>query len=259
MDTPSQMDLSRRGVFTAAATTLLLGALARSRAWAGGTPEALDAWARSLVELNLSVGRQEIGVTEWQDRVTRLNQSIPVGDLVRYLSIETLTEKFRYPSLLAETADPLLPLPELYQPGWRQRWFVRVFGLKRGGAIIPHVHNNMVSAHLVISGSFHLRTHDRVRDEADAVVLRPSIDRVIHPGEAVSMSDQRDNQHWFVAEEDRSMTFDVGVVRLPASSPYGLKANSYNMIFLDADRRPERDGLVVAPVMSFEECAAKYA
>ena len=46
-----------------------------------------------------------------------------------------------------------------------------------GRAIIPHVHNAMVSAHLVVAGSFRARTHDRVRDLDDAVVLRPSIDR----------------------------------------------------------------------------------
>ena len=131
--------------------------------------------------------------------------------------------------------------------------------MRRDGAIIPHVHNHMVSAHLVLSGAFHARTHDRLRDLDDAVVLKPSIDRRIARGDVISMSDRRDNQHWLVALADRSLTFDVGVTGLAASWPYRLDANRYNMIFVDAGAKPQADGLVVAPVMSFGACAAKYA
>ena len=55
------------------------------------------------------------------------------------------------------------------------------------------------------------------------------------------------------------MTFDVGVVDLPASYRYGMKAEAYNMIYVDADRRLEQDGLLIAPRLTFEQCAKKYA
>ena len=75
----------------------------------------------------------------------------------------------------------------------------------------------------------------------------------------MTMSDVRDNQHWLVARAERAMTFDVGVVDVAPSWRYGLAANRYHMIFVDADRRPERDGTIVAPTMTFEAGAAKYA
>ena len=75
----------------------------------------------------------------------------------------------------------------------------------------------------------------------------------------ITMSDQKDNQHWMVAPPDRSMTFDVGVVDLPASYRYAMKAEADNMIYVDADRRPEQEGLVIAPRLTFEQCAKKYA
>jgi hypothetical protein len=90
----------------------------------------------------------------------------PYRSLSAISTIDRLTSHFSYPSRLAEFADPLLP-PHVTGQGLRT-WFVRVFALRRGGAIIPHVHNHMVSAHLVVSGSFHVRTHDRVRDLAVA-------------------------------------------------------------------------------------------
>ncbi|MEZ5959710.1 MAG: hypothetical protein R3C30_04685 [Hyphomonadaceae bacterium] len=253
---PSSAWADRRVVLKTAAATLLINAV--SKAWASERPVALDRWARELVGLNAALREGSIAVSEWQTRVEILNTSVPVADLARFLDIDHLTRRFTYSSNLADIVDPVLPADVLGAEG-RRNWFIRVFGMRRGGAVIPHVHNNMVSAHLVLSGSFRARTADRLRDESDAVVLRPTRDGVVHVGDILSMSDQRDNQHWLVAQEDRSMTFDVGVVGTPASWGYGLQANAYNMIFVDVDRPADRDGTIRAPVMSFEACAAKYA
>lgn len=258
-DAASEPDASRRSFLQGAgAGAVLIAALAGSRAWAGGRPEPLARWAREMRDLNERLGRGELTVTDWQARIERLNTSVAVDDLVAWLDIDRLVREFRYPTRLADVADPILPA-DLVAPDARRTWFVRVFGMRRDGAIIPHVHNHMVSAHLVVSGAFHARTHDRMQDLDDAVVLKPSIDRRLARGEIISMSDRRDNAHWLIALEDRSLTFDVGVVDLAASWPYRLAANRYNMIFVDADAKPQVDGLVVAPVMSFEACAAKYA
>lgn len=256
MAEPAAFEANRRTLLQTGVATLLVNAL--SEAWAGDRPAALDHWARELTDLNAALRAGEVSVTKWQRRIERLNTSVPVADLARYLDVDRLTQRFSYASNLAETADPVLP-PEILGPDARRQWLMRVFGLRRGGAVIPHVHNNMVSAHLVISGSFRARTANRLRDEDDAVVLAPTRDRLIGVGDIISMSDRRDNQHWLVAQEDRAMTFDVGVVGLPGSWDYGLQANRYNMIFVDVDRRPERDGTIRAPVMSFDACRAKYA
>jgi hypothetical protein len=248
----------RRDLLATAAATFLIAALAGPHARAWARPEPMEAWARRLVGLKDDLQAGRIGVLDWQARVEALNRSVPLEKLGAYLDIGALTAGFSYPTLLAEVADAVLP-PDIVGDGGMRRWFARVFGLRRGGAIIPHVHNNMVSAHLVISGAFRVRTHDRVGDLADAVVLRQTRDAQIRPGDVISMSDRRDNQHWLVALEDRSMTFDVGIVDLPPSWEYGLAANNYNMIFVDPDRPPERDGTIVAPVLTFVQAQAKFA
>jgi hypothetical protein len=38
-----------------------------------------------------------------------------------------------------------------------------------------------------------------------------------------------------------------------------MTAEAYNMIYVDADRRPEQDSLVIAPRLTFEQCAKKHA
>jgi hypothetical protein len=62
-----------------------------------------------------------------------------------------------------------------------------------------------------------------------------------------------------VAEADHSLTFDVGVVDLPASFTYRLAADTNHMINVDPVQPPAADGTLVAPVMTFEACAAKFA
>lgn len=249
---------SRRSLLDTALAALLIGAIARPAAWADGRPAALDAWTRDLVALKDELLGGRISVLNWQVDVERLNRSVPVADLVRYIDLPALARDFTYQSNLADIANPALP-PELLGPDGMRRWFVRIFGMRRSGAIIPHAHNNMVSAHLVVSGGFHARTFDRLGDLPRAVRLKPSQDRTIAVGDVISMSDRRDNAHWLVAEADQSMTFDVGIVDVPASWPYGLKAGAYNMIYLDPTVPPESNGEILAPVIDFDQAAAKFA
>ena len=256
------MTLNRRQAFSAFAASAALYAVWRSDAIAGGAPRALDRWAQSIADLNRELAAGKIGLTEWQDGVVGLDAGVDLAQLRSYLDFDRLTAAMKFPGKLAETADPKLPV-RINVAGIERHWFVRFFGMKRGGAIIPHVHNNMVSAHLVVEGQFHARTFDRAADMADptgdAVMLRPKYADTLKPGQAISMSDDRDNCHWLVAEADRSFTFDVGVLALSKSRLYTLPANEYSMIFVDPSGEEDGYGLVRAPVMSFAACSAKFA
>lgn len=248
----------RRALLATLAGTLLIASCSSEQVWANGRPADLDQWVRRLAELKDALAAGRIGVLDWQQQIEALNAAVPVHELVRYLDIDALTANFTYPSDLAEIADPVLPAAAVGAAGMRG-WFVRVFGLRRGGAIIPHVHNGMVSSHLVIGGRFHARTHDRVDDVAGGVRLRPTRDGVIGVGDVISMSDRRDNQHWLVAEQDRSMTFDVGIVNVAPSWDYGHEANRYHMIYVDPTVTPERDGTVIAPILDFDTAQRRFA
>ena len=249
---------TRRAILEMLAVAVPFYTALRTRALAAPGRDALDDWARNLVALNHDLSTHKIGLTVWQDRVAALNTSVPVNDIVGYLDIDRLTAGFIYPDKLAQTADPQFPATVDLGSG-PQHWFIRVFGMKRGGAVIPHAHNDMVSAHLVVNGRFHARTFNRMHDLADAIAIRPSMDRTLRRGEIITMSDDRDNLHWLVAEEDRSMTFDVGVVDIDPARRYAIAANKYHMIYVDPTVPAESDGLIHAPVITFEQSAAKFA
>lgn len=253
-----EQPLERRELLGLIGNIVLLACVSNDKAWAGGRPNDIKQWLNQIVGLKEDLIAGRINVLQWQNAIEKLNTSLPLGDIYSFLDIDNITKKFTYPNNLANMADPFLPSEIIGEKGMKQ-WFVRVFGMRKGGAIIPHVHNNMVSSHLCISGSFHARTHDRIKDIDDAVVLKTTMDGKLKKGKIISMSDMRNNQHWLVAREDRSMTLDVGIVKIPQSWEYGLKANEYNMIYVDPTEKPERDGTIIAPILTWEKAAKKFA
>jgi hypothetical protein len=249
---------TRRTVLQELAVAVPLLAAWRTGALAAVARSALDPWARNVVALNRGLASGEVGLSYWQDHIAALNTSVPVGEVVRYLDIDRLTEHFAYPGRLAQTANLHFPAA-IEVKGVARPWFLRVFAMREGGAVIPHAHNNMVSAHLVVHGNFHARTFDRVGDEKDALILRKSQDRLLSPGEIITMSDDRDNAHWLIAQRNKSMTFDIGMVNISDTRQYLVPANEYSMIYVDPTHKPQRDGTIRAPVISFEQAAKKFA
>jgi len=253
--------LDRRQFVHSFAAVAALATIAQSGALAA-MPASLDRWGQGVADLNRDLAAGRIALIEWQDKIAALHAGVELSELKRYLDFDRLTAAMTFPSKLAETADPTLP-KRINVDGIERAWFIRFFGMRKGGAVIPHVHNNMVSAHLVIDGQFHARTYDRRADmpdaKGDAVLLRPARDEVLKAGGAVTMSDDRDNSHWLIAEVDRSFTFDVGVVDVSKTRAYGLAANKYNMIFVDPTPEQDGYGLIRAPVLSFEQAVAKFA
>lgn len=255
--------LNRRQFFGAFAASAALYSVCRAEAIVGGTPSDLDAWAQRLADLNRDLAAGHLELTQWQAQMAELDSGIDLASLRAYLDFDRLTTAMTFPEKLAQTADPKLPAT-INVEGIERHWFIRFFGMRRGGAIIPHVHNNMVSAHLVMDGQFRARTFDREADmqdpAGDFVMLRPKLDDMLNPGQMITMSDDSDNCHWLVSEADRSFTFDVGVLALSKTRTYTLPANEYSMIFVDPTAE-EQDGygLVRAPVISFKDSVAKFA
>ncbi|HEY2071496.1 MAG TPA: hypothetical protein VGG48_18195 [Rhizomicrobium sp.] len=249
---------TRRSVLQDLAIAVPFLAAWRTDALAAPGRSALDGWARKVVALNRGLAAGEIGLSYWQDQIAVLNAGVPVGEVVRYLDIDQLTAHFTYPDKLAQTANLHFPAT-VDVKGVARPWFLRTFAMREGGAIIPHAHNNMVSAHLVVHGNFHARTYDRVRDERDALMIRPSQNRLLSPGEIITMSDDRDNIHWLVSQRKGSMTFDIGMTNVSDTRQYVVPANEYSMIYIDPAHKPERDGLIRAPVITFEQSVKKFA
>ena len=86
--------------------------------------------------------------------------------------------------------------------------------MKKGRAIVPHAHHNMTSMHMVLAGNVQARHFDRVSNELNYLTIKPALDKEFVRGDLSTVSDQKDNIHWFEALSEPVFIFSVGVFKV---------------------------------------------
>jgi hypothetical protein len=133
------------------------------------------------------------------------------------------------------------------------RFGKQIFGCKKDRSIVPHGHANMCTGFIILKGEWQGRHWDRVEDGDDHYLIRPTIDRTFVPGEFSTVSDHKDNVHWFKATSDSAYIFNVHVIAYDSD----IKDVS-TRLYLDPDGEKIEGGLIKAKKMSSEACHKKY-
>lgn len=228
----------------------LLGVL--STLWLARAARAVGAVDPQLVrlqridELSRALRAHRIEAVEWQREVELA---------ARALDLEALLQRVDFEKVMARL--PLLPRgtsAERIELLPKQGFTPKIFAMGKGRAIIPHGHDNMVSHHLVLKGELHGWHWQRLRTEEKHLVLQPTIDRVFKPGDSSSISDQRDNVHWFVALSERAYTLDCIVDNIEPERGY-----RFHIDFVDPDAAAKQaDGTVRMPRLELDEALQRY-
>ncbi len=219
-------------------------------ALAGPARREVQTWVTRTHELCADVRGRKIPQLEWQLQMEALYARVPLQELLQAIDFDRLASRMKLPDDRAEALRA--PLPDV--EGLPRVAGTKIFGLARGRAIVPHGHQNMASMHLVLAGEFHLRHFERLEDQPEHLVLRPSIDRLSKPGELSSISDARDNVHWLVATKGPAYTFDVIVDRLNPDRGFAWKMDHVDV---DGAERLE-GGLLRARRIEFDEAIRRY-
>jgi hypothetical protein len=165
-----------------------------------------------LADVN-ALGRQMQGQTlpqvEWQKQIETLFSEVNLPDLLKLIDFDRLTRSATMVDKGARSLSFKFPkvegLPTKYVFG------KQIFALKKGRSVVPHGHNNMATAFLILKGDLRGRHYDRLEDLADAYVIKPTIDRKFAPGECSTVSDKKDNVHWFEALTEPAFIFNIHV------------------------------------------------
>lgn len=239
--------LSRRG-FGALLGLALVETVLLGDALAGPVRDEGARWLREVDARCRELRGAALEQHEWQELLEALFARVELPSLLGAIDFERLTAKLALPDRGVTTRDVRLPAIEGLPS--KPSYVARVFALGRGRAIVPHGHRNMVSAHLILDGKLHVRHFARVEDRPDVIVIRPTIDRVSGAGEATTISSERDNVHWMIAESERAFTLDVIVAGLGGETEVDL-------IDPDADRARE-GGLIRARRIGLDEALRRY-
>jgi PCO_ADO len=189
---------------------LLAHTLASRRLLAAGASRRFEEWIGTHEQLARELHRSFGSGARWQSEVERLSAEIELEEILRGIDFPKLERGF------SGTKQPLRLGPGL-------AFGAAIFLIDRKNPITPHGHRNMASAHLLLDGKLRVRNFDRLADEPDHLILKPTVDATIQPGDCSTMSTQRNNIHWFTALTDRAFTLDVVVDALqPGDKPYHI-------------------------------------
>jgi hypothetical protein len=208
-----------------------------------------DHWAIQLNEYCSDLKTNSISTIQWQQKIEELYAKVELEDILRFIDFEYLMKGIEYPDLGVSTKPVKFPilngLPE------RTVFVKKIFGMKKDRAIIPHGHSNMASAHLILNGEMHLRHYEKIHQDGQILIIKPSIDRIAKVGESSSISDEKDNVHWFIANTETAFTFDVIML--------DLNNKSYDIHNLDIYESEDlKNGMLKVPILDVKSALKKY-
>ncbi len=232
-------------------TLSLVSSLCRAQALTGALKTVAHQWLFEMeaATKDLRLGKVKPGA--WQEQIETLLARVELPDLLAAIDYERLS---RTVTLFDdhETAEEISlanieGLPDALS-------FVPFFyAMKKGAAIVPHGHRNMATMHMVLSGEAHGWHFDRVADETRHLIIKPASDKLMRAGDASTISDEKNNIHWFKALTEPLYMFNIGVFGLnPAESFTGRD-------YIDPLRgEKHKDGLIRAQRLDGKRAYALY-
>jgi len=163
----------------------------------------LDSWSRDLKGKKLEP-------LQWQQKVEQLYATVDLPDLLTFIDFENLAKTVKPKELGELSLKAKLPLVEGLPT--ELVFGHQIFALNNDRSVVPHGHDNMATAFLILKGDFHGRHYDRLEDEIDHMIIAPTIDRDFGPGGCSTITDVKDNVHWFKAKSDDSFIFNIHVM-----------------------------------------------
>jgi hypothetical protein len=189
--------------------------------------------------------------TEFQSKLEALYKRVDLPELLKLLDLDRVAREGRLPERGARNVGIDLRKVE----GLPERLYFgkQIFCLKKGRSVVPHGHSNMCTGFIILRGTFEGKHYDRVETHAKHYLIRPTIDRAFKAGEFSTISDHKDNVHWFKATSDTGFIFNIHVMGYDPS----IKAST-GRLYLDPDGQKVKGELIVAKKMTSSECHKKY-
>ncbi len=211
----------------------------------------VDKWFLELTEMTKDLRGRKLTDLEFQAKMEELYKRVDLKALCGLIKLDEVEAKTKLPaSGAANVGFDLSKVDGL--PG-SLGFGKQIFGCGKGRSVVPHGHANMCTGFIILKGKWQGRHYDRVETHADHYVIKPTIDRVFGPGEVSTVSDHKDNVHWFKADTDAAFIFNVHVIGYDPK----IKESS-GRLYLDPDGEKLAGGLVKAPKMSSADCHKKY-
>lgn len=243
----NRRDFSQQ-TLSALVTASLLESLFQRDAFGADVKPIASRWLADVHQMSLDVKGKKLSQVEWQKKVEELLTQVDVADFKKFLEFDKLVTGINYRNQGEVSLRPKFPEVEGLP---RELVFgSQVFALRNGRSVVPHGHDNMVTAFLILGGKFRGRLYDRLENGPDWMVIRPTIDREFGVGQASSISDDKDNVHWFQALSDDSFIFNIHVL--------SVKPGRTGRVYVDPNGEKLSDGRLKVKRLSHEDAYQRF-
>jgi hypothetical protein len=228
----------------------LIETLFERHLFADSVKPVIQQWLTDLNALSQDIKGRKIKDTEFQAKLEELYKKVDLAELVKLLDLDRVAADVKYPERgaanLGIDLSKVEGLPKL-------AFGKQIFACKKDRSIVPHGHDNMCTGFIVLRGDWTGKHYERVEDKTDHYLVKPTIDRTFKPGECSTISDHKDNVHWFKAQSDTAFIFNIHVMGYNPDNK-----NSARRVYVDPDGEKVDGGLIVAKKMTSAECHKKY-
>ncbi len=246
----NRRDFTRSALQSLTALALIEGLWSR-RLLGNDVRPVIDDWFKELSAISQDVHDHRKKDVEYQQALERLYDRVDLHSLLKTLDFDRLAPTISFPAKGAKT----LPVDFSNVGGLpiKLPFGGQIFAMRKGRSVVPHGHDNMATGFLVLKGDFRGRHYDRLEDHADHYIIRPTLDRAFRPGEFSTISDHKDNVHWFTAESETGFIFNVHVVDTNPENP-----KKPGRVYVDPMGEKLSGGLIKAPKISYGKVNQLY-
>ncbi len=247
MDALSRRDFHQQA-FGSLMAWSLLDTLFAGDAFAEEVKPIAAKWLADLNAMSADLKGEKFGPLEWQKQVEKLFNRVEVTELMQFIDFDKLTATAK----LNERGETSLrpKLPEVAGLPTNLVYGNQVFGLNKDRSVVPHGHDNMATAFLILKGEFHGRHYDRLEDDKTHMIIKPTIDRTFQVGECATLSDIKDNVHWFKANTDGAFIFNIHVM--------SVKPGRTGRVYIDPAGEKLSEGRIRAKKIDHAEANRLY-
>jgi hypothetical protein len=232
-------------------TFSLLETLARYDLFADEVKPVTARWLADINQLGLDLKGEKIQQLDWQKKVEQLLGQVELSELLAMIDFQRLAGSAQF----AERGERSIrfSFPKVEGVPVELCFGKQIFALKKGCSVVPHGHNNMATAFIILKGDLRGRHYDRIKDEEGHMIIKPTIDRKFSPAEFSTVSDYKDNVHWFTALEEPAFIFNLHLMDVKPNT-----TQQTGRVYVDPEGEKLAGGLTRARLISYQEAHDLY-
>ncbi len=206
-------------------------------------------WLGDIHQLGLDLHGDKLKPLEWQTKTEELFSRVDLPELLNFIDFEKLAKAAKFLDKGEKSYRP--KFPEVEGLPTHLVFGHQVFALTKDRSVVPHGHDNMATAFLILKGDFHGRHYDRLEDHEDHYIVKPTIDDKFTVGGCSTVTDHKDNVHWFKATSETAFIFNIHILNVVDGKRSGR-------VYVDPNGEKLSDGTIRARKLGHSEATKLY-